>query len=89
MVAIQHGRERPVDGQRELLAELFRVGGAGFVGSHLCDLLLGDGFSVVAAILLMIGGVITLLLLPARCRSRSDASASAIGARMARRARLA
>jgi dTDP-glucose 4,6-dehydratase len=31
------------------------TGGAGFVGSHLCDLLLGDGFSVVAADNLLTG----------------------------------
>jgi dTDP-glucose 4,6-dehydratase len=31
------------------------TGGAGFVGSHLCDLLLGDGYSVVAADNLLTG----------------------------------
>lgn len=31
------------------------TGGAGFVGSHLCDLLLGDGFAVIAADNLLTG----------------------------------
>jgi nucleoside-diphosphate-sugar epimerase len=31
------------------------TGGAGFVGSHLCDLLLGDGYDVVAADNLLTG----------------------------------
>ena len=31
------------------------TGGAGFLGSHLCDALLGDGYSVVAADNLLTG----------------------------------
>jgi dTDP-glucose 4,6-dehydratase len=36
------------------------TGGAGFVGSHLCDLLLGDGYSVVAADNLLTGRMANL-----------------------------
>src|ERR1700716_194298 len=36
------------------------TGGAGFLGSHLCDGLLGEGYTVVAADNLLTGGVGTI-----------------------------
>jgi dTDP-glucose 4,6-dehydratase len=36
------------------------TGGAGFVGSHLCDVLLGDGYSVVAADNLLTGRMVNI-----------------------------